>query len=110
MTKGKWNRPEDQIESSIEAKYWFYLFRILFITGFIGGIISTIINLIAFNSGVMTENESGILFLPYSFLAGFVLTAVLILWIIILLFGLIIVAHFFKVLYLKFFAAKSSLN
>ncbi len=85
---GKWKRPEDQIESSLEQRYWFFLFRILAIIGVIGGVINTVVNIFAVNAGTEYVSETHpLLYLPYSFIGGFSLAAVLTLWGVVILFA-----------------------
>lgn len=97
MTKGKWNRPEYKIESSLEAKFWYYLFRILVIIGLLTGILNTIINFLAINAGnVSYPSESGILYYPYSFIGGFALGALLSLWGLIIFLAIIEIGWFIR--------------
>ncbi len=110
MTKGKWNRPEYQIESALEAKFWYYLFRILIIIGLITGILNTVINYIAISAGnVSYPSESGILYYPYSFIGGFALGALLSLWILIIFLAIIEVVWFIWSI-VQYFIKKISLT
>ncbi|PWI48125.1 hypothetical protein CEE45_08145 [Candidatus Heimdallarchaeota archaeon B3_Heim] len=97
---GKWKRPENQFESSLEQRYWYYLFRILCVIGVISGLLNTIVNIVATNAGTAYESETHpLLYLPYSFIGGFSLGAVLTLWGLIILFGIYEIVFFGK----KFF-------
>ena len=108
MKKGKWRRPEDQIESKLEEKFWYYLFRILLIIGSISGIINILVNLQAINAGKITyPAESGFLYYPYSFIGGFALGALLSLWILIILLATVEIAWFIHS-FIQFIRAKLS--
>ncbi|MHA1973899.1 MAG: hypothetical protein ACTSW1_12955 [Candidatus Hodarchaeales archaeon] len=92
---GKWKRPEDQIESDLERKYWYYFFRVVIAVGLIGGLINTGVNIFAVLNGTAYESATHfLLYIPYSFIGGFALASVLVLWAIVIGMGVFEVLYF----------------
>ncbi|MFW9992435.1 MAG: hypothetical protein ACFFD4_10340 [Candidatus Odinarchaeota archaeon] len=85
---GKMRKVEDIEESVFEQKFWYILFRVTIGIGTVVGIINVFINAFGVFTGKLDLPDSGILlFLPYSFIGGFALGALILLWLLVVALG-----------------------